>query len=35
MAEAEAVFAAVRNTPAAARAQRPAEAADTGAWKEF
>ena len=36
MAEAEAVFAAVRNTPAAAgRPSRPAEAADAGAWKEF
>jgi len=35
MAEAEAVFAAVRNTPAAARSQRSSEAADAGAWKEF
>ncbi len=36
MAEAEAVFAAVRNSPAAsARPSRPAEAADAGAWKEF
>ncbi|WP_201314427.1 methyl-accepting chemotaxis protein [Dyella sp. EPa41] len=35
MAEAEAVFAAVRNTPATARASRSAEAADAGAWKEF
>jgi methyl-accepting chemotaxis protein-1 (serine sensor receptor) len=36
MAEAEAVFAAVRSTHAApARAPRAAEAADAGAWKEF
>ena len=35
MAEAEAVFAAVRNTPAAARPSRSSEAADAGAWKEF
>ncbi|MFC4528027.1 MCP four helix bundle domain-containing protein [Dyella halodurans] len=36
MAEAEAVFAAVRNSPAAsARPSRPAEVADAGAWKEF
>ncbi len=36
MAEAEAVFAAVRNSPAApARPSRSAEAADAGAWKEF
>ncbi|WP_267223553.1 methyl-accepting chemotaxis protein [Dyella silvae] len=36
MAEAEAVFAAVRSTSAApARAPRAAEAADAGVWKEF
>ncbi|WP_243039327.1 methyl-accepting chemotaxis protein [Dyella sedimenti] len=35
MAEAEAVFAAVRNTPASSRQPRAAEAADAGAWKEF
>ncbi|WP_266184060.1 methyl-accepting chemotaxis protein [Dyella humicola] len=36
MAEAEAVFAAVRNSPGASvRPSRPAEAADAGAWKEF
>jgi methyl-accepting chemotaxis protein len=35
MAEAEAVFAAVRNTPAASRSQRSSEVADAGAWKEF
>jgi methyl-accepting chemotaxis protein-1 (serine sensor receptor) len=36
MAEAEAVFAAVRNTPASqARPSRATEAADAGAWKEF
>ena len=35
MAEAEAVFAAVRNTPAAGRPSRSSEAADAGAWKEF
>ncbi|TCV94869.1 methyl-accepting chemotaxis protein [Luteibacter rhizovicinus] len=35
--EVEAVFAAVRSAPAAVqpRAQRPAETADAGAWKEF
>ncbi|MET4676422.1 MULTISPECIES: methyl-accepting chemotaxis protein [unclassified Luteibacter] len=36
--EMETVFAAVRSTPVAApatRASRPAESADTGAWKEF
>jgi methyl-accepting chemotaxis protein len=35
MAEAEAVFAAVRNTPAAGRQPRTPEAADAGSWKEF
>jgi methyl-accepting chemotaxis protein-1 (serine sensor receptor) len=36
MAEAEAVFAAVRNSPVApARPSRSAAAADAGAWKEF
>ena len=35
MAEAEAVFAAVRNTPATGRQPRTAEAADAGSWKEF
>jgi methyl-accepting chemotaxis protein-1 (serine sensor receptor) len=35
-AEAEAVFAAVRSSaPAPVRAQRPAETADAGVWKEF
>ncbi|RDI97762.1 HAMP domain-containing protein [Dyella solisilvae] len=35
MAEAEAVFAAVRNTAAAPARPSRAEAADAGAWKEF
>jgi hypothetical protein len=35
MADAEAVFAAVRNTPATGRQPRTAEAADAGSWKEF
>jgi hypothetical protein len=35
VAEAEAVFAAVRKSSAPKVAQRPVETADSGAWKEF